>query len=163
VSLFRLCAEHARKAQLARQKSSRRHVPPPSSESLLLSLSHYSKIDYNSAAAVSGNSSYFCSFMYWFQHLFRCQLLFLFIAIFWQGLLCSRNSTPYCTLMLRLRFQDCNFPKRWSDLLENKFSTLWNGVFFEFGSHAASLEICVFLWIPDIRYCVQNIFSCTLS
>jgi len=51
-----LCAEHARKAQLARQKSSRRHIPPPSSESLLLSLSHYSKIDYNSAAAVSGGN-----------------------------------------------------------------------------------------------------------
>lgn len=48
------CAEHARKAQLARQKSSRRHVPPTSSESLLLSLSHYSKTEYNSAAAASG-------------------------------------------------------------------------------------------------------------
>lgn len=39
------CAEHARKAQLARQKSSRRHVPPPSAESFLLSLSHYSNIE----------------------------------------------------------------------------------------------------------------------
>lgn len=51
-----MCAEHARKAQLARQKSSRRHIPPPSSESLLLSLSHYSKIDYNSAAALTGGN-----------------------------------------------------------------------------------------------------------
>lgn len=35
------CTEHARKAQLARQKSSRRHVPPISAESLLTSFSHY--------------------------------------------------------------------------------------------------------------------------
>ncbi|KAJ4439880.1 hypothetical protein ANN_08009 [Periplaneta americana] len=41
----KFCAEHARKAQLARQKSSRRHVPPPSAESFLLSLSHYSNIE----------------------------------------------------------------------------------------------------------------------
>jgi len=64
-----LCAEHARKAQLARQKSSRRHIPPPSSESLLLSLSHYSKIDYNSAAAVSGIVQLFLLFSHfigWF-------------------------------------------------------------------------------------------------
>lgn len=45
VLCFRFCAEHARKAQLARQKSSRRHVPPPSAESFLLSLSHYSNIE----------------------------------------------------------------------------------------------------------------------
>ncbi|XP_021916698.1 KAT8 regulatory NSL complex subunit 2 isoform X2 [Zootermopsis nevadensis] len=51
------CAEHARKAQLARQKSSRRHIPPPSSESLLLSLSHYSKTEYNSGAVASGGGS----------------------------------------------------------------------------------------------------------
>ncbi|XP_067003681.1 KAT8 regulatory NSL complex subunit 2 isoform X2 [Anabrus simplex] len=37
------CAEHTRKAQLVRQKSSRRHVPPPSTETLLLSLAHYAR------------------------------------------------------------------------------------------------------------------------
>nr|CAD7439265.1 unnamed protein product [Timema bartmani] len=37
------CAEHARKAQLARQKSLCRHVPPTTPESLLVSLGHYSR------------------------------------------------------------------------------------------------------------------------
>ncbi|XP_069703701.1 KAT8 regulatory NSL complex subunit 2 isoform X2 [Periplaneta americana] len=51
------CAEHARKAQLARQKSSRRHVPPPSAESFLLSLSHYSNIESVDMEALRVNSS----------------------------------------------------------------------------------------------------------
>ncbi|PSN32668.1 KAT8 regulatory NSL complex subunit 2 [Blattella germanica] len=48
------CAEHARKAQLARQKSSRRHVPPPSTESLLAGLSHYNKIEPSPASSGNG-------------------------------------------------------------------------------------------------------------
>ncbi|KAJ9579647.1 hypothetical protein L9F63_004726 [Diploptera punctata] len=48
------CAEHARKAQLVRQKSSRRHVPPVSAESLLASLSHYNKIEFNTSPSGNG-------------------------------------------------------------------------------------------------------------
>lgn len=39
--IFRLCAVHSRKEELKRQKSSLRHFPSPSTESLLTGLSHY--------------------------------------------------------------------------------------------------------------------------
>ncbi|XP_063217687.1 KAT8 regulatory NSL complex subunit 2 [Bacillus rossius redtenbacheri] len=54
---FGLCSEHARKSQIARQRTLRRHKPPPTTETLLLSLVHYVRPGTRKAGESTSQSS----------------------------------------------------------------------------------------------------------